>query len=1159
MNNNGTGSGDKDLQLAEVLDGYLAAVRAGTAPEPDALLAQHPELASDLKECLGSLHFLRQAGEGVANGPVTEEATPRQLGDFRIFRELGSGAMGVVYEAEQVSLRRKVALKVLPLAATLDPRRLQRFHTEARAAACLHHTNIVPVFAVGEQQGVHYYAMQLITGQTLAAVLRELRSQARGQGTSQPALAGAPGNATTAHAPLPGPGPSESTGPQAALSTEGGVANRDYLHGVARLGVQAAEALDYAHQLGVVHRDVKPGNLMVDGRGQIWITDFGLALLQQGDAGLTLTGDLVGTLRYMSPEQALAKRVVIDHRTDVYSLGATLYELLTLLPVFPGSDRQELLRQIAFEEPIAPRKLNRAIPAELETIVLKALEKNPAERYATAQALADDLRRFLEDKPIQARRPSLVQRARKWSRRHRAAVWAAAGVLLVALLASLAVTSWSLVLAEEATQAEAGRAAAEKRANAEAQKHLQQIEKGFDILASVFHDLDPDSEDKEGVSLRVLLGRRLGKAADLLEGEAVGNPVMVARLQLKLGKSLVELGHYAQAEEVLIKAQRTLETTLGVGHPEALATKRQRALVYIGLGKGPYEQLLKEVREGQTVALGHDHSDTLTTTNDLARQYFGELRYSQAETLCREVLEVSSPKLGTYSPITLASKKTLAGIYHRQGKYPLAEKLNQELLEANTVRLGPDHVQTLSAKNNLAVVYSAQGRYREAEALYREALVGLVDKVGGDHRLAITTKYNLAWVSTFQGNYANAVTLFQQVLKAQKWDAEHGGPTRRSLGHAYRKMGNYPQAETLLKEYLESHKAFKGLNDNEDSLDGKNGLAQLYQAQGKYSQAETLYQEVLAGSVAKLATNHPITLNNKSNLASLYHVQGKHVQAQTLCHESLEASTAKLGPHHPLTLSIKHNLADLYRAQGNYQDAETLFKDVLEVRTTKLGANHPSTLFTKASVARLSHDAAKYPEAEMLYKEVLAGQTARLGADHPNTLTTRSNLARLYWQMNKVDYSLSVIEEVIDQCKKKLGSEHPLTLAGMAHVGRCLHGQKKHAEAENVLRNCFAIRAKNQPEQWETFATQSLLGAVLLGQKKYATAAPLLNDGYAGLKDRANKIPWPERKIHLIEALAPLVALYEATGNQEQAARCRKELDETKAPGKEPPGKQFPR
>ncbi len=195
--------------------------------------------------------------------------------------------------------------------------------------------------------------------------------------------------------------------------------------------------------MGIVHRDVKPGNLMVDAAGRLWVTDFGLAHMQS-DTRLTMTGDLVGTLRYMSPEQALAKCVVVDHRTDVYSLGATLYELLTLQPAFQGKDRQELLRQIAFEEPPCPRRLNKGIPAELETIVLKALEKNPQDRYATAQELADDLRRWLEDRPIQARRPSWRQVAAKWARRHKPVVGAVAAVLLVVAVLGGGAGLWGL-------------------------------------------------------------------------------------------------------------------------------------------------------------------------------------------------------------------------------------------------------------------------------------------------------------------------------------------------------------------------------------------------------------------------------------------------------------------------------------------------------------------------------------------------------------------------------------------------------------------------------------------------------------------------------------------------------------------------------------------
>jgi tetratricopeptide (TPR) repeat protein len=417
---------------ARALAEYLAALEAGAAPPREEFLARHPDLAEGLDAGLAALHFLGRAAEAppsVAAEPAADvrlpDEAPGRLGDFRLVREVGRGGMGVVYEAEQVSLGRRVALKVLPFAATMDPRQLQRFHNEVRAAASLDHPHIVHVHAVGCERAVHYYAMQFIEGQTLAQVIAGLRSAA-GRSVADDA------EATTPHQ-SGSPSPAADTAPRAAASTERAPRDRAYYRRVAEWGAQAAEALDHAHALGIVHRDVKPANLLVDERGGLWVTDFGLAHVQS-DARLTMTGDLVGTLRYMSPEQALAKRVVIDHRTDVYSLGATLYELLALEPAFRGNDRQELLRQIAFEEPRPPRRVSKAVPAELETIVVKAMEKNPDERYQTAQELADDLRRFLADEPIRARPAGVVRRLRKWGRRHRAA--AAAAVVAAVVLSA---------------------------------------------------------------------------------------------------------------------------------------------------------------------------------------------------------------------------------------------------------------------------------------------------------------------------------------------------------------------------------------------------------------------------------------------------------------------------------------------------------------------------------------------------------------------------------------------------------------------------------------------------------------------------------------------------------------------------------------------------
>jgi WD40 repeat protein/serine/threonine protein kinase len=447
-------------KLARILDDYLAAIEAGAAVDPGALAAAHPDLAERLRACLSVLRVAsRVEARADADAPV-EPAVDTRLGDFRIVRMVGRGGMGIVFEAEQVPLRRRVALKVLPFAAALDPHQLRRFEIEAQAAARLHHTNIVPIFSVGCERGVHYYAMQFIEGQTVAALIRDVRRLA---GLEEPPAA----EAVAAEASLaeemvsgrldPVPGPSgeppaadPSVGsppprPTGERVPEGRVRGRSsrvdstrtpaYFRTVAHLGLQAAEALDHAHRLGIIHRDIKPANLLVDVRGNLWVTDFGLARMQS-DCGLTMTGDVVGTLRYMSPEQSSARRGIVDHRADVYSLGATLYELLTLHPVHDGHDRAELLHQIAFGEPRPLRSRNPAIPRDLETVVLKAVARDIQQRYATAANLAADLRRFLEGRPIQARRPSLWTHASKWARRHKPLV---ASVITMLMLAAVAV------------------------------------------------------------------------------------------------------------------------------------------------------------------------------------------------------------------------------------------------------------------------------------------------------------------------------------------------------------------------------------------------------------------------------------------------------------------------------------------------------------------------------------------------------------------------------------------------------------------------------------------------------------------------------------------------------------------------------------------------
>jgi WD40 repeat protein/serine/threonine protein kinase/Flp pilus assembly protein TadD len=414
-----------DPALADLLDELTARLQAGERLDEAEILRLHPNHAEQLRGLFPALRLLVDLSDSEPDslrgllGPI--DGKDGTLGDYRILREVGRGGMGVVYEAEQISLGRRVALKVLPMAATMDPRHLQRFQNEARAVASLHHEHIVPVHAIGCERGLHYYAMQFIDGRTLAQTIVDLSSD----GT----------NPDGSGAPL-----AAETSALARVSTHLTGQSLNRVRRAAELGVQAAETLEHAHALGIVHRDVKPGNLMIDGQGKLWVTDFGLARTAS-EHDLTMTGDVLGTLRYMSPEQALAKHGLVDHRTDIYSLGVTLYELLTLQPAVQGRDREEILRKIAFEEPPLPRQFNPAIPRELETVILKAITKEPSLRYQSAEELADDLRRFLSDQPVRARRTTTWQLLFRWRRRN-PGVSAALAALAFVVVAGYALVAW---------------------------------------------------------------------------------------------------------------------------------------------------------------------------------------------------------------------------------------------------------------------------------------------------------------------------------------------------------------------------------------------------------------------------------------------------------------------------------------------------------------------------------------------------------------------------------------------------------------------------------------------------------------------------------------------------------------------------------------------
>jgi serine/threonine protein kinase len=516
-----SGSISERNPVERLAEEFAQRCRRGDHPSLEEYVARYPELADDIRELFPALlvmERLKPAASLTSTLPSpaspAEEGEPRRLGDYRILREVGRGGMGVVYEAVQESLGRHVALKVLPGHGLAEPGYLERFRREAKAAARLHHTNIVPVFGTGDCDGVHFYAMQFIPGQGLDRVLDDLRRLRQGQpaeGAGEAARSLCTGNfsqlplADVAAGLQPADSEAlESAGCKpAATSAESGTmlsANHSGLSGagrgiyyqsVARIGVQVADALAHAHRQGILHRDIKPSNLLLDPQGTVWVTDFGLAKADDS-AALTNTGDVVGTLRYMPPERFDGLSLP---QGDLYSLGLTLYELLTLRPPFDDANRVRLIERVLCEPPPPPRRLDPRLPRDLETVVLKCLAKDPHERYSGAEDLADDLRRFLADQPVRARRSPWRERAWRWCRRNRAvaSLSAVVIVLLVALAVGSAVAAahfyrqreqvaHSLVQAQKAKEQVAHSLGRAQKAEEEAKEYQKKLELHLSVL-----------------------------------------------------------------------------------------------------------------------------------------------------------------------------------------------------------------------------------------------------------------------------------------------------------------------------------------------------------------------------------------------------------------------------------------------------------------------------------------------------------------------------------------------------------------------------------------------------------------------------------------------------------------------------------------------------
>jgi non-specific serine/threonine protein kinase/serine/threonine-protein kinase len=756
-----------------------------------------------------------------ATQPFAVDGDPERIGPhsvvgpYTLLEKRGEGGMGVVYLAEQTEpVRRRVALKVIKRGMDTGEV-IARFEAERQALALMDHPAIARIYDAGmTPRGRPYFAMEYVEGVPI-----------------------------TEHC------------------DRHSLTNRERIE----LFLQVCEGVQHAHQKAVIHRDLKPTNVLVsiqDGRPAAKIIDFGVAkALAHRLTERTLyteLGVLIGTPEYMSPEQAEGTRQDVDTRSDVYSLGVMLYELLVGALPFESRHLRDVgadafRRRILEEEPPRPSVrlsslgrrsgesarrrrtdvgvLRRELAGDLDWITMRALEKDPGRRYASPSELAEDLRRHLRFEPVLARAPSAGYRARRFVRRHRVGV-AAAAVMALGLAAGTVGSTIGLVRA--------------RRAEAEARREAAAKGQVADFLKNLFRVSDPGEAQGSSVTARELLDR----AADTLDTELSADPATRAEMAYLMGDVYRNLGLYAEAESLSAKALEARRRFLGPEHPDTLGSMMLLGAIYDAQGRHrEAESVRSQTLEIQERVLGPEHPDTLKSRNNLAGSFLRDGRYAAAERLYSETLAIQERALGREHPDALHSTHNLAGLYLAQGRYDDAERLYTRLLAIQERALGPEHPGTLGTKASLAKVALQERRYAEAERLASQALEIQKRVLGPEHPDVLWTMTNLALAYQGQGRHAEAERLDTEVLEIQK----------RVLGP------EHPQV-----------------------LWSMNNLAFGYLNQGRYAEAERLHSQVFEIRERVLGPDHPDTLVSMYNLACVFARKGDRARAMEWLRRDIE-------------------------------------------------------------------------------------------------------------------------------------------------------------------------------------------------------------------------------------------------------------------------------
>jgi serine/threonine protein kinase len=1110
-----------DLLLPTERAAYLEQACAGDGAlrqRVEALLRAHDEPGAFLSEANPDPNATQAAAPSLVGTVV--------VGRYKLLEEIGDGGMGTVWMAEQREpVKRLVAVKLIK--AGMDSKAvLARFEAERQALALMDHPNIAKVLdggttsgeAGGVSPGRPFFVMELVKGLPLTEYCDARR--------------------------LP---------------------VRDRLD----LFVQICSAIQHAHQKAVIHRDLKPSNVLVtehDGKPVPKVIDFGLAKALNATNMLTdrtlhtAFGTVVGTPLYMAPEQVGINALDVDTRTDIYALGVILYELLAGSTPFEKARFKEaawdeVKRLIREEDPprpstrlsssaslptlaasrqVEPAQLSRLVRGELDWIVMKALEKDRSRRYETANGLAADIHRYLNGEPVLAHPPSRTYRVKKFIRRHRPQV-IAVSLVLFALIAGIAGTTWGLIEAnsqrdraeqeqqaamherdekEKARQAEADRAEGERLAKKQAQQRLGQIQKANDLLGSIFESLDPKEVAKETRPLQAMLVEKLDMAVEQLEGDAVGDPLLVAALQDKLGVSLIGLGEPKKAIVVLKKARATRQEKLGPDDPDTLATMYNLAVSYADAGQTELALALhKETLKLRQARLGADHPATLNSMNSLADGYLAAGELKLALPLYEETLKLRQAKLGPKDRQTLISMVRLGWAYHAAGKYDLAPAMFDETLKLRKATLGPTHPDTMSSMYALAVAYEAAGKQDLALPLFEETVKLMKARFGPDHPETLAGMEGLAQGYLAAGKWDQSLQLFEEVMHLTKAKSGPDHPSTlismNNLANAYGVTGNGELALPLAEETVKLMRA-KLDTDHPTTLTGMGVLASSYLQAGKAGLAVQLHEEVLKCRKAKLGPDHPGTLVSMHNLALAYYTLGQWDRSLAMIQETVKLSTAKLGDDHPETLTTLHNLVSHYRDTGKLVLALTLGEKTLKVYQAKLGADHPHTLRMMACLAWTYHRAGMRDHALSLSKATLELRMAKLGPEHPHTLESLKNLATVYQDAGDLEaaeplfaqFHAAQLKQMIARLQRyhkdrvqKLGAEHADCLDALHRLAQAYRDADKFPEAIKIFEQLKGTRTKGLgADHVTTLGCLNQLGVTYWRAKQFDKSVPIFEE-----------------------------------------------------------------